>query len=631
MALSVFLLAAMLTAGPAGASDAPQLIPEPQILKWDKIPGLAVPVKYLTPAEAQEPVAAKLLKKFQRKFPGGRFHHEGYILQTGPDGAIVIAETEIGRIRAAQTLRQLSRAPAVTVADWPHDAWRGFHLMPYVARALPGSVKIVKDFLAPLKCNAFIFQIDYNYAFKSHPEVAEKEPFTRDQIKAFVAECRREGIEVIPLLNCLGHQSWKAEGIAQLLRAHPEFEEIPDARTPFADLNSERFYCRSWCPLHPDVNPLIFDLMDELIDAFDCKAFHVGMDETFVLASEKCPRCKGKDPAELFAKAVNDMHGHLSKRGQAMMIWGDRLLDSAEHDYGVWEASDMGTYRAIDMISKDVVICDWHYEDQKKYTSLETFTEKGFKVIPTIYRNPRAARQFNQEARKMRNPLILGPMGTVWCSALDFAYLLFPESDEVRIDPATGQPYPPDKLPRAQRRGAAAMAAVAQTLAWAWNPKSPPPDVFKPYAWGGPWAVPGRIEAEDFDPGKPGKAYRDTDRENTGWAYRAGGVDVDTCNDEGGGYCVTSIQAGEWTAYTLKTDRAGEYELDLRLSSRGGGEIEVQVNGKRAGDPVTVPAMKGRGVWETVSCGKIAVPAGTSTLKLVCRKPSYSLNYLVLR
>ena len=51
--------------------------------------------------------------------------------------------------------------------------------------------------------------------------------------------------------------------------------------------------------------------MDEIIDAFRVDAFHVGMDEVFLLGSDFSPSTKGKDPGELFAKAVNDIHNHL--------------------------------------------------------------------------------------------------------------------------------------------------------------------------------------------------------------------------------------------------------------------------------------------------------------------------------
>ena len=125
-------------------------------------------------------------------------------------------------------------------------------------------------------------------------------------------------------------------------------------------------------------------MIDELIDAFRADSFHVGMDEVFLVAQPSCPRCKGKDPAELFAKAVNDLHQHIvDERKLTMLMWADRLLDDKKlgFGYGKWEASQNGTGPAIDRIPKDIILCDWHYETRPKgYPSVAYLQEKGFRV-----------------------------------------------------------------------------------------------------------------------------------------------------------------------------------------------------------------------------------------------------------
>ena len=99
-------------------------------------------------------------------------------------------------------------------------------------------------------------------------------------------------------------------------------------RRPKVPSDNKGIYCRSWCPLHPDVNSVVFALIDELADAFEADAFHVGMDEVFLVASDQCPRCRGKHPAEVFAKAVNDLHAHIvGEKKLTMLMWADRLID----------------------------------------------------------------------------------------------------------------------------------------------------------------------------------------------------------------------------------------------------------------------------------------------------------------
>ena len=94
-----------------------------------------------------------------------------------------------------------------------------------------------------------------------------------------------------------------------MLKKYPQFDE-----TPSIPQDDKKIYCREWCPSHPDVNKIVFELIDELIDAFEADAFHVGMDEVFLIGDKDCPRCKGKDVGELFAKVVND----------CTIIWSER-------------------------------------------------------------------------------------------------------------------------------------------------------------------------------------------------------------------------------------------------------------------------------------------------------------------
>ena len=238
--------------------------------------------------------------------------------------------------------------------------------------------------LTEMGLNLLIPEVNYGFAYQSHPELQADDPITAAAAQRLAAACRDHGIRLVPQFQCLGHQSWD-KSTYPLLTAYPEFDETPGQ---FPD--NESIYCRSWCPQHPDVNGFIFDLFDELLEAFDADALHVGLDEVFLIGSEHCPRCKGHDPAELFAKAVNDYYGYLSKRHVEVWLWGDRLLDAETTGYGKWEAAANGTHPAIDMIPKDIVICDWHYEVLENYPSIALFLEKGFPVLPGGWRNVEA-------------------------------------------------------------------------------------------------------------------------------------------------------------------------------------------------------------------------------------------------
>ena len=58
-----------------------------------------------------------------------------------------------------------------------------------------------------------------------------------------------------------------------------------------------------------------------------------------------------------------------------------------------------GTAPAIDKIPKDIILCDWHYELRDHYPSVAYFQQKGFRVWPASWNNPKAALAFLEEGR----------------------------------------------------------------------------------------------------------------------------------------------------------------------------------------------------------------------------------------
>jgi len=309
----------------------------------------------------------------------------------------------------------------VAISAWPCLAksrfaarraqpWRAVHLLNYNSDPDLEVLGQNLERLAAMGINTLILEVDYNFAFKSHPELRRgSNPITREGARQFAAACRKAGIRVIPEFQSLGHQSWKAETFP-LLTAYPSFD-----LTPGAFPGNEGVYCREWDPLNPAVAKIIFQLLDELIDAFRAHAVHVGMDEVFLLGSDNSPSTKAKDPALLFAKAVNDLHRHLVReRHVEMLMWGDRLIDGQTSDFGEWESSKNGTAAAIDLIPKDIIVCPWHYQVRDSYPSIPMFLEKGFRVLPAGWNKFEATQALIEYSRQHGSPKLLGYMFTTW-------------------------------------------------------------------------------------------------------------------------------------------------------------------------------------------------------------------------
>jgi hypothetical protein len=316
---------------------------------------------------------------------------------------------------------------------------RGIHFSAPGKRDLTNSVEFIREVLPREGVNTLILEFNYRYDYKSRPEFSNPSALGKTDVGQIVKACREAGIELIPQINCLGHQSW-GRNTGPLLTKHPEFDETP-GKYP----GNKGIYCRSYCPLHPEVHKVLFALMDELAKACEAKSFHVGMDEVFLIGDKDCPRCGGKDPAELFAGEVKVLHDHLKKIGCRMWMWGDRFIDGKKTGIGKWEASENGTHPAVNKVPTDIVICDWHYE--KSHDTPRFFAEKGFPVVACPWK--KSAVGINQlkhieEVRSDKDRAVanraLGMVQTTWCGFGSFvrAYRSLEKGEEVRENGAGG-------------------------------------------------------------------------------------------------------------------------------------------------------------------------------------------------
>jgi hypothetical protein len=134
---------------------------------------------------------------------------------------------------------------------------------------------------------------------------------------------------------------------------------------------------------------------------------------------------------------------------------------------------------------------------------------------------------------------------------------------------------------------------------------------------GGPQKIPGRVECAYYDRGGEGFAYHDADAKNNGSGalnpadgtylnqFRMEeGVDIsytkfhdqidnspyDLVIPPENQLYVGWTEPGEWFNITVRVDRPGVYAADLLYTSNRGGTISLDVNGKGATGPLTIPS-----------------------------------------
>ena len=317
---------------------------------------------------------------------------------------------------------------------------RGFCIEAPNRADLKSFIRFIDEELAPRRVNTLILRVDFNYTFKTHPELRDSGALTAKDVQSLVSTCKKHNIRIIPQINLLGHQSWEGK-LNNLLKKYPGFDETPKVKMP-ADYvwpNSDGLYCKSYCPLHPDVHKVVFDLVDEICTAFKADAFHAGMDEVFYIGHDSCQRCAGRDKAELFAGEVTLIRNHLQEKGRQLWIWGDRLIDGSTTGLGMWEASYNNTWRAADLIPKDVVICDWHYERADQTPVY--FAMKGLTVVTCPWRMPDVAVaqaedmvKFRQRATPEMSDLYAGIVQTVWNSSSSFLKNFYNDSNDTPVE-----------------------------------------------------------------------------------------------------------------------------------------------------------------------------------------------------
>ncbi len=147
---------------------------------------------------------------------------------------------------------------------------------------------------------------------------------------------------------------------------------------------------------------------------------------------------------------------------------------------------------------------------------------------------------------------------------------------------------------------------------------------------GVPKVIPGRIEAEEYDFGGQSIAYVDLTVGNSDGVFRNDNVDIIPTTDEGGGYTISSIGAGEWLEYTVNVTSTGIYNFEVRVASpKRDQRLHIELDGVNVSGSIKVPYTGGWQNWRTVKTGNIPLTQGKNKiLRIHMDTDGYNLNYL---
>ena len=157
-----------------------------------------------------------------------------------------------------------------------------------------------------------------------------------------------------------------------------------------------------------------------------------------------------------------------------------------------------------------------------------------------------------------------------------------------------------------------------------------PPPPGGPYG-GTPAAVPGTVQAANYDIGGQSVGYNVTAVNGTGNSYRSDGVDLEVCADTGCGYDVGWTGAGQWFRYTVNVASAGTYTVGLRVAAPAAVTDALHIansSGTNLSGNVNIPATGSYQGWTTVNA-TVTLPAGVQTLTVDQDNAGWNLHDMV--
>jgi len=352
---------------------------------------------------------------------------EGYKVSVKNDGVKLLASGRLGLLYAVETLVQLcskGKIQTCEIEDYPYISIRGFHFGLPPREEIDFAKRLIRYVLIPMRYNMLIIEFAGGMRFDRHPEISQawiegnragkagKQPLfphgemvaggellEKDEVRDFIEYARSFGFEIVPEVQSFGH-------VQYITYAHPEIAETAESvhdkkmDTRLADQPPSTFYHHSYCPLHEKSYEIIYDIIDEVVEAARPERYvHMGHDEIYQIGI--CPRCKGKDHAELYVKHVTSMYEYLKKKGYGMMIWADMLQPTERYL----------THPAIAKIPKDIVLLDFIWYFHFDIDMEDHLLPHGFNVVMGNMYSSHYPRFESRIAKKG----MIGAQVSTWC------------------------------------------------------------------------------------------------------------------------------------------------------------------------------------------------------------------------
>ena len=386
---------------------------------------------------------------------------EAYRLSVNNKQVTIAASTPAGVFYGIQTLRkslpvqttgEAITLPAVTVADAPRFGYRGM-MLDCARHFFPLSfVKKFIDILAMHNMNVFHWHLTedqgWRLEIKSHPELTAKSSmrsgtvighnatvddsiphggfYTQQEAREIVEYARQRHITVIPEIDMPGH----------MLAALAAYPELGCTGGPYEVGHRWGVYKDVLCLGKESTYKFVQDVIDEVVDIFPAKYFHIGGDESPTVMWEKCPKClqKAKDEntdiKHLQQYFTNRVEKYLNSKGKSIIGWDEILEGKINQSATImsWRGVEPGLKAAkqghdVIMTPSSHVYFD-HY--QTKDTKHEPDAIGGCSPVEKVYSYEPLPDTLSAEAKNR----IKGVQANLWTEYIPFTtqaeYMVLP-------------------------------------------------------------------------------------------------------------------------------------------------------------------------------------------------------------
>lgn len=231
-------------------------------------------------------------------------------------------------------------------------------------------------------------------------ELSWENAFSKEFAGQLGKEARDLGMDVVPMLNHLGH--------ASACRVSGGKHVVLDQNPRLAPLFSPDGW--SWNLRSPRVPDLLRELRRELYEVFPgAQYFHLGCDEVYSYET-------GDEAQALMARFLRDRIEEVLREGKRPIIWGDMLLNSQACGVGKPYFCGCDTpehaRQLLEAIPRETVIADWHYDVLQPPVKTSIYLkQQGFQVLGAPWFQRENCRAY---VDTVRDSGLMGIMVTTW-------------------------------------------------------------------------------------------------------------------------------------------------------------------------------------------------------------------------